>query len=88
MKYKTGCDVYRLKRSLKEGTCGKGCEESLQHMLTTHIRARYVVDKASPDTVQSIAPGTGSEHQVTVDLQHKLATLFRRYIEQKGLQRD
>ncbi len=56
-------------------------------MLTTHIRARYLAGQVLPSSVQSGAGGFVDEQQATVRLQHKLATLFQRYIEQKGLQR-
>ena len=57
-------------------------------MLTTHIRARYVVNKVVPDRVQSGSQGTMGGHQATVQLQHKLANLFQQYMKQKGLQRE
>ncbi|DBA97859.1 hypothetical protein WJX82_007212 [Trebouxia sp. C0006] len=79
--------VERLQNSLSEGYCGKDCEDSLQHMLTTHIRARYLAGQVSPNSVQSGAGAFVEEQQATVRLQHKLASLFQRYIEQKGLQR-
>ena len=79
--------LHRLQNSLSEGYCGKDCEDSLQHMLTTHIRARYLAGQVSPNSVQSGAGAFVEEQQATVRLQHKLASLFQRYIEQKGLQR-
>ncbi len=79
--------LHRLQNSLSEGYCGKDCEDSLQHMLTTHIRARYLAGQLSPSSVQSGAGAFVEEQQATVRLQHKLASLFQRYIEQKGLQR-
>ncbi len=56
-------------------------------MLTTHIRSRYLAGQVSPSSVQSGAGAFVEEQQATVRLQHKLAALFQRYIEQKGLQR-
>ena len=56
-------------------------------MLTTHIKARYLAGQLLPNSVQSGTGGFVDEQQATVRLQHKLATLFQRYIEQKGLQR-
>lgn len=79
--------LHRLQNSLSEGYCGNDCEDSLQHMLTTHIRARYLAGQVLPNNVQSGTGGFVDEQQATVHLQHKLATLFQRYIEQKGLQR-
>ncbi len=79
--------LHRLQNSLSEGYCGKDCEDSLQHMLTTHIRSRYLAGQVSPSSVQSGAGAFVEEQQATVRLQHKLAALFQRYIEQKGLQR-
>ncbi len=78
----------RLHYSLTKGHCSKDCEESLQHMVTTHIRARYAVGDVIPQDVQNFTYGGPEEHRATVYLQHKLATMYDRYMEKKGFQRS
>ena len=56
-------------------------------MITTHIRARYVVGDVSPDQVASGFPGITDQHQAIVQLQYRLSTLFQQYMAQKGLER-
>ncbi|DBB03610.1 hypothetical protein WJX82_006761 [Trebouxia sp. C0006] len=80
--------IDRLQYSLTKGHCSKDCEESLQHMLTTHIRARYAVGDVIPQDVQNFTYGGPEEHRATVYLQHKLATMYDRYMEKKGFQRS
>ena len=78
------CILHRLQQSLAEGSCGEDCEESLQHMITTHIRARYAVSEVSPNQAPS---SITYQHQAIVQLQHRLSTLFQQYMAQKGLER-
>lgn len=57
-------------------------------MITTHIRARYVVGEISPNETQTGVPGVTDQQQAIVQLQHRLSTLFQQYMEQKGLERQ
>lgn len=57
-------------------------------MITTHIRARYVVGELSPNETSSGVPGVTDQQQAIVQLQHRLSTLFQQYMEQKGLKRQ
>ncbi|KAL3137758.1 hypothetical protein ABBQ38_005021 [Trebouxia sp. C0009 RCD-2024] len=80
--------VDKLQRAVTEGECGKDCEDSLQHMLTTHIRARYVDNNGLPNNMTSESHAVQHQHQATVKLQQRLSSLFQQYVEQRGLQRD
>lgn len=80
--------IDRLHYSLTKGHCSKDCEDSLQHMLTTHIRSRYAVGDVLPEEVANFTYGGPDEHRATVYLQYKLATMFDDYMAKKGFQRD
>lgn len=56
-------------------------------MITTHIRARYVISEVSPSQALGGLPGITVQHQAIVQLQHRLSTLFQQYVTQKGLER-
>ena len=78
----------RLQYSLTKGHCSKDCEDSLQHMISSHIRSRYAIGDVLPNEVQKFTYGGPEEHRSTVYLQHRLATLYQDYMEKKGFGRD
>ena len=78
----------RLQYSLTKGHCSKDCEDSLQHMISSHIRSRYANGDVLPDEVKNFTYRGLEEHRATVFLQHRLASLFQDYMEKKGFQRD
>ncbi|KAL3155976.1 hypothetical protein ABBQ32_012968 [Trebouxia sp. C0010 RCD-2024] len=80
--------IDRLQYSLNKGHCSKDCEDSLQHMISSHIRARYAIGDVLPDEVQNFTYTGAEEHRATVYIQHRLSTLFQEYMEKTGFQRD
>lgn len=64
--------------------CNTDCEDSLLHVLTTHIRSRYTAkEHLRTDDLPNFRYTGPAEHHATVYLQHKLAFLYDQYVRKQ-----
>ena len=70
----------RLESAL-QGDCSYDCEDQLQHVISVHLRTRYLAAEISQEEVAVHEPDyEGSlDHKPAVFLHHKIERLWKKY---------